>query len=304
MPARKHVHVTPSKWFQCSFKITPTQVCGERFSNIYLLRKHRKTMGHQRKEERRSQAVDPDIELYISRVKRAIAIGTARETDTEEGGKGDGEMESVVEGVKRDGEKESVVEGRDEGDSEMESVVEGGVKGDDENESVVEGGDEEDREMESVVQEDNGDSEKESVVEGRDKGDSEKESVNDSEGGDERDGEMESVGGGDEGDGEKETVVDGGGETEKESLADGDSERESDVEGDTEMKELNMCGLTEEDDEEDEVWIECTKCLKWVHKSCLPPHHPHDADDDNFLRPDCTTKKPKRMSALSFLNHV
>ena len=67
-----------------------------------------------------------------------------------------------------------------------------------------------------------------------------------------------------------------------------------DVEGDTEMKELNeeeqciMCGLTE-DDEEDEVWLECTKCLKWVHKSCLPPYHPHDTDDD-FLYLDCTTK--------------
>ena len=61
-----------------------------------------------------------------------------------------------------------------------------------------------------------------------------------------------------------------------------------------------MCGLTKEDDEEDKVWIECTKCLKWVHKSCLLPHHPHDADDDNFLCPDYTTKKPKQMSTLSF----
>ena len=83
MSKRKRVHGTPSKRFQCSFKITPTQVCGERFSNIYLLRKHRKTMDHQRKRKRRSQAIDPDIELYVSRVKRAIATGTARETDIE-----------------------------------------------------------------------------------------------------------------------------------------------------------------------------------------------------------------------------
>ena len=150
-------------------------------------------MGHQRKRKRRSQAINPDIELYVSRVKRAIATGTARETDIEKGGKG-------------------------------------GLG-----------------ETESVVQE------------------------------------------GDDGDGEKETVVDGGDESERESLADVDSERESDVEGDTEMKELNeeeqciMCRLTEEDDEEDEVWIECTKCLKWVHESCLPPYHPHDTDDDFFV---------------------
>ena len=82
------------------------------------------------------------------------------------------------------------------------------------------------------------------------------------------------------GDGEKETVVDRGDESEKESLADVEIERESYFKGDTEMKELNeeeqciMCGLTEEDDEEDKVWIECTK---WVHKSCLPPHHPQTA---------------------------
>ena len=188
----KTKHVTPSKRFQCSFKITPTQVCDERFGNIYLLRKHRKTTSHQRKKKaRRPQTIDPDIELYVARVRGAIATGTAREADIEKEGSG------VKEG---DGEKESDVEGGDE-----------------------------------------------------------------------------------------------------------DSEKESDVEGDAEMKEDEdedeeciMCGLTEEDDEEVEVWIECTKCLRWVHKSCLPPHHSHDADDDHFLCPECNTKKPKRMSKLSF----
>ena len=49
-------------------------------------------------------------------------------------------------------------------------------------------------------------------------------------------------------------------------MADVDREKESDVEGDTGTKELDedeqciMCGLTEADDEEDELWIECTKC--------------------------------------------
>ena len=57
-----------------------------------------------------------------------------------------------------------------------------------------------------------------------------------------------------------------------------------------------MCGLTEEDDEEDEVWIECTKCLKWVHKSCLPPHHPHDADDNFFYLKGGRRRGQKLMS--------
>ena len=124
MTKRKHVHVTPSKRFHCSFKITPTQVCGERFSNIYLLRKHRKTMGHQRKQKNRSQAVAPDIEQYVSRVKRAIAAGTARETGIEkEGGEGGGEMESVVEGGDEgDGEIESVAQEGDDGDSAKDCV--------------------------------------------------------------------------------------------------------------------------------------------------------------------------------------
>ena len=66
-----------------------------------------------------------------------------------------------------------------------------------------------------------------------------------------------------------------------------------------ELSEEEQCIVwTEEDDEEDKLWIECTKCLKQVHKSCLLPHHPHDADDDNFVCPDCTTKKPKQMSTL------
>ena len=118
----------------------------------------------------------------------------------------------------------------------------------------------------------------ESVVEGGDEGDGEMESV--VEGGDEGDGEMESVvEGGDEGDGEMESVVEGGDEGDDDGWC-------------------ILCGLTE-DDEEDEVWIECTKCLQWVHKSCLPPHHPHDADDDDLLCTDCTTKKPKCMFTLS-----
>ena len=31
--------------------------------------------------------------------------------------------------------------------------------------------------------------------------------------------------------------------------------------------------MCEEKDEDDEVWVECTKCFKCVQESCLPPQY-------------------------------
>ena len=56
-----------------------------------------------------------------------------------------------------------------------------------------------------------------------------------------------------------------------------------------------ICTLTEDDDEEPELWVECFQCSSWVHDSCLPPNHPFSAKDDDFLCPLCCgiTKKPR-----------
>ena len=48
-----------------------------------------------------------------------------------------------------------------------------------------------------------------------------------------------------------------------------------------------VCGLSEEDDEEQETWIQCTQCFSWVHESCLPIGYPYTSEDEYFLCPDC-----------------
>ena len=55
-----------------------------------------------------------------------------------------------------------------------------------------------------------------------------------------------------------------------------------------------ICGLGEEEDEDEEVWIECTKCLNWVHESCLLPQHPYSSQDKDFLCPECYNSTKKR----------
>lgn len=47
-----------------------------------------------------------------------------------------------------------------------------------------------------------------------------------------------------------------------------------------------MCELGGED-EEVEVWIECTQCSRWVHESCILPNYPFNSQDSDFLCPDC-----------------
>ena len=55
-----------------------------------------------------------------------------------------------------------------------------------------------------------------------------------------------------------------------------------------------VCGLGEEEDEDDEVWVECTKCFNWVHKSYMPPQYLFTVKDEDFFCPDCFLKKPRR----------
>ena len=47
------------------------------------------------------------------------------------------------------------------------------------------------------------------------------------------------------------------------------------------------CGLGEEEDEDDEVCVECTKCFNWLHKSCLHPRYLFSVTDEDFFCPDC-----------------
>ena len=44
-----------------------------------------------------------------------------------------------------------------------------------------------------------------------------------------------------------------------------------------------MCGLGKEEDEDDEVWVECTKCFNWVHKSC---QYLFSVKDEDIFCPD------------------
>lgn len=46
-----------------------------------------------------------------------------------------------------------------------------------------------------------------------------------------------------------------------------------------------MCTLTEDDDQEPELWVECSQCSSWVYDSCLPPNDPFSAKDDDFCVP-------------------
>jgi hypothetical protein len=48
-----------------------------------------------------------------------------------------------------------------------------------------------------------------------------------------------------------------------------------------------VCELGEDEDEEMEVWIECTQCFRWVHESCLLPNYPFKSQDNDFICPDC-----------------
>ena len=56
-----------------------------------------------------------------------------------------------------------------------------------------------------------------------------------------------------------------------------------------------MCGLTEDDDEESEIWIECTMCLEWIHKSCLPPRYCQPETDEHFVCPECSVVKRRKL---------
>ena len=71
----------------------------------------------------------------------------------------------------------------------------------------------------------------------------------------------------------------------------------------TDLECCVMCSLTEDDDEESELWVECSQCSSWVHESCCPPNHPFSAKDEDFLCPlRCggISKKPRRSAWLTF----
>lgn len=44
-----------------------------------------------------------------------------------------------------------------------------------------------------------------------------------------------------------------------------------------------VCELGKDEDEEMEVWIECTQCSTWVHDSCLLPNYPFKSQDNDFV---------------------
>ena len=50
-----------------------------------------------------------------------------------------------------------------------------------------------------------------------------------------------------------------------------------------------VCGLEEnEDDEEGELWVECTCCCNWTHIKCIPENYGHAHSDEDFVCPICT----------------
>ena len=55
-----------------------------------------------------------------------------------------------------------------------------------------------------------------------------------------------------------------------------------------------VCELGEDEDEEDEVWIECTQCYRWVHESCLLPNYQFSPQDKDFLCPNCHKRSTRR----------
>lgn len=66
--------------------------------------------------------------------------------------------------------------------------------------------------------------------------------------------------------------------------------RADDITNDEPNELCVVCGLSEEDDEEQETWVQCTQCFSWVHESCLPIGYPYTSKDESFLCPDCHAK--------------
>ena len=56
-----------------------------------------------------------------------------------------------------------------------------------------------------------------------------------------------------------------------------------------------VCGLGEDkDNEEGELWVECTMCLNWTHIKCVPENYAHSHSDEDFLCPMCTCGKRRK----------
>ena len=56
-----------------------------------------------------------------------------------------------------------------------------------------------------------------------------------------------------------------------------------------------VCGLGEDkDNEEGELWVECTLCLNWTHVKCIPENYAHSHSDEDFLCPMCTCGKRRK----------
>ena len=54
-----------------------------------------------------------------------------------------------------------------------------------------------------------------------------------------------------------------------------------------------ICELGEDEDEDEEVWIECTQCYRRIHESCLILilNYPYSSKNDDFLCPECYRQK-------------
>ena len=52
-----------------------------------------------------------------------------------------------------------------------------------------------------------------------------------------------------------------------------------------------ICGFGEDDDEDEELWVECVRCLNWTHVRCLPEKYPFHYADPDFPCPICLKRR-------------
>ena len=55
-----------------------------------------------------------------------------------------------------------------------------------------------------------------------------------------------------------------------------------------------VCMLPEENDEEGEIWVECTQYFIWIHVKCIPADCIVDFTDDDFACPTCFRGKREK----------
>ena len=69
----------------------------------------------------------------------------------------------------------------------------------------------------------------------------------------------------------------------------------------TEFEVCVVCGLSEDDDDGEEIWVECVRCLNWTHLKCLPKEYPFHYNDQLRFCVSNVLKK-KKASLVTFIS--